>query len=59
MRRELTSILACPICKSCLVLHVEIENQDDIIKGTLTCQKCLEEYPILDSIPNLLPPELR
>jgi uncharacterized protein YbaR (Trm112 family) len=30
-----------------------------VIDGSLACGTCKEVYPIKDSIPNLLPPELR
>ena len=59
MRRDLMDILACPMCKSPLELRVEEEEGPDIIKGILYCQQDQEEYPIVDSIPNLLPPSLR
>ena len=59
MKRELMEILACPVCKSELELRVEEEEGDDVIKGGLVCHKCHETYPIDDSIPNLLPPEMR
>ena len=59
MKRDLMDILACPVCKSPLELRVEKEDQDEVITGSLYCQKCPETYPIIDSIPNLLPPQLR
>lgn len=59
MRRDLIDILACPVCKGPLELRVEEEQEPEIIKGTLYCRRCPEEYPIEDSIPNLLPPSLR
>ncbi len=59
MRRDLMDILACPVCKGSLELKVEQEEGEEIVKGTLICSKCPEEYPIEDSIPNLLPPSLR
>lgn len=52
-------ILACPICKGDLELRVETEEDDEINTGSLHCAKCDETYPIEDSIPNLLPPQLR
>ena len=52
------NILACPICKGDLELTVT-EEDDEIIAGTLYCQKCDEYYPIEDGIPNMLPPDLR
>ena len=59
MRRDLMEILACPVCKGPLELRVDSEEGPEIITGSLYCQQCQEEYPIEDSIPNLLPPSLR
>ncbi|HXG35615.1 MAG TPA: methytransferase partner Trm112 [Dehalococcoidia bacterium] len=59
MRKELLDILVCPMCKQPLTLAVESEDQDEVVSGTLTCSGCGETYPIVDRIPNLLPPELR
>ena len=59
MKKELMEILACPVCKGELELKVETEEGDEIIVGSLHCAKCNETYPITDSIPNLLPPQLR
>ena len=59
MRHELMDILACPICKGQLELTIEQKQEAEIINGTLRCEACKEEYPIKDSIPNLLPPNLR
>ncbi len=59
MRKDLMEILACPMCKGELQLTVDEEKNDEIITGSLFCEKCNERYPIEDSIPNLLPPELR
>ncbi len=61
MKHELLDILACPVCKSPLTLAVDQEDPatKEIVTGSLTCTKCSERYPIEDSIPNLLPPDLR
>ena len=59
MKKDLLDILACPVCKSPLTLTVEEENDVEIVRGTLRCESCQEDYPIEDSIPNLLPPNLR
>jgi uncharacterized protein YbaR (Trm112 family) len=59
MRKDLVDILACPVDKSPLTLHVEQEAGDEVVQGALTCTSCGETYPIEDRIPNLLPPELR
>lgn len=52
-------ILACPLCKGPLELTVEEEDEREVIRGQLYCPKCSETYPIVDAIPNLLPPDLR
>ena len=59
MKRELMGILACPVCKGDLSLEVTREDVDEIMEGSLACASCNEVYPIEDSIPNLLPPDLR
>ena len=59
MKKDLMEILACPVCKGELELKVEEEESEEVISGTLYCAACDESYPIEDTIPNLLPPELR
>lgn len=52
-------ILACPVCKGELELSVEEEKEQEIITGSLYCPRCDVRYPIVDTIPNLLPPDQR
>ena len=52
-------ILACPVCKGELELNVEEENEKEVVTGFLYCRKCNECYPIVDTIPDLLPPDQR
>lgn len=59
MRRDLMDILACPVCRGALQLIEEHADDGDVITGTLRCAACPEDYPITDSIPNLLPPDMR
>ena len=59
MRKDLMEILACPTCKGKLELHVAVEDGEEIVNGKLSCHQCQEDYPIEDSIPNLLPSSLR
>ncbi|MBM4462593.1 MAG: Trm112 family protein [Chloroflexi bacterium] len=59
MKKELMDILVCPVCRGDLELAVEKENGKEVITGSLHCVKCNLRYPIVDAIPNLLPPELR
>jgi uncharacterized protein YbaR (Trm112 family) len=55
MRRDLTDILCCPVCKKDLELKVSEENEKEIITGALICHACNVTYPIEEGIPNLLP----
>jgi uncharacterized protein YbaR (Trm112 family) len=57
MKKELMDILACPLCKGKLELNVEEENETEIVTGSLYCSQCDVHYPIVDTIPNLLPPK--
>ena len=59
MKKDLMEILACPVCKGELELRSESEEGDDVVTGSLFCAACNETYPIEESIPNLLPPDLR
>jgi uncharacterized protein YbaR (Trm112 family) len=51
-------ILACPVCKSELTLSIEEEDKQEVVTGSLHCAKCSEDYPIKETIPNLLPPDI-
>ena len=57
MKKELADILACPVCKG--KLELSIENEQEVVAGSLYCPKCDIKYPIVDAIPNLLPPDGR
>ncbi|MBX8637384.1 MAG: methytransferase partner Trm112 [Thermoplasmata archaeon] len=60
MKTKLMEILACPVCRHHpLELEVDKKEAEEIITGTIKCAKCGNAYPIQDSIPNMLPPELR
>ena len=59
MDRSLVDILVCPVCKSELILTVTEEVKNDVVDGNLSCGSCKEDYPISNSIPNLLPRSLR
>ncbi len=55
MKKGLVEILACPTCKSPLTLSIKEEKAGEVHTGSLHCPKCKVDYPIVDSIPNLLP----
>jgi uncharacterized protein YbaR (Trm112 family) len=59
MKRTWIDILACPVCKTALNVTVDEEEDTEIIAGSLACSDCGDVYPIVDSIPNLLPKSLR
>ena len=59
LKRDIMDILACPGCRGGLVLTVEVEEDDEVIQGSLECSTCDETYPIIEAIPNLLPPSMR
>jgi len=60
MKKDLVDILACPVCKGELELNVEEEKKEqEIVTGSLYCLRCDVRYPIVDTIPNLLPPDQR
>jgi uncharacterized protein len=56
MKRSLMDILCCPVCKGDLTLHVDKEDEKEILEGKLRCDACRMDYPIHEGIPNLLPP---
>ena len=59
MKKILMEILACPLCKGELELGIEEEDEREVVTGSLYCPRCKQRYPITDTIPNLLPPELQ
>lgn len=59
MKREFSQLLVCSLCKGTLDLRVDMENAQEIDSGLFTCQKCRTTYPIEDTIPNMLPPDMR
>lgn len=59
MKQNLMEILVCPICKGELQLAVDEQDGDEIVRGSLFCARDNERYPIEDTIPNLLPPDMR
>ena len=54
MRRRLLAILCCPDCKGDLELRVSEETPEEILEGTLCCNRCRIDYPIHEGIPDLL-----
>ncbi|MFH0926701.1 MAG: methyltransferase domain-containing protein [bacterium] len=60
MRKELLGILACPNCKgNSLNLQAYKGQGDEILDGEINCEDCQDNFPIIDSIPIMLPRVLR
>jgi uncharacterized protein YbaR (Trm112 family) len=59
LKQSILEILVCPVCKGPLTLDIKQEKGGEIISGSLYCSKCKHNYPIIDSIPNLLPPDYK
>ena len=55
MRRDHVVYLCCPACAGKLSLTAEESARDRIVTGELVCMKCSTSYPIVRSIPRLLP----
>ncbi len=49
-------ILVCPACKGQLTLTIENEINNEVETGAMNCTRCKVDYPISDSIPNLISP---
>uniref|UniRef100_A0A7J3V0V5 Trm112 family protein n=1 Tax=Candidatus Methanosuratincola petrocarbonis (ex Vanwonterghem et al. 2016) TaxID=1867261 RepID=A0A7J3V0V5_9CREN len=60
MKRRLLDILACPMCRHHpLDLRVLKEEGEEIEEGALICGSCKRWYPIIETIPHMLPDEMR
>jgi uncharacterized protein YbaR (Trm112 family) len=59
MKRRLLEILACPICKHHPLELKVFEEKEEIEEGILLCAECGRWYPIIESIPHMLPDDLR
>ena len=59
MRLDLMEILVCAVCRGDLDLEISVQEENEIVEGTLTCKECGEVFPIENTIPNMLPPALR
>ena len=58
MKRDLLDILVCPVCKSSHLELLVFKESDEIEVGMMTCE-CGRWYPIIDTIPHMLPDDLR
>lgn len=59
MKNRLLQYLACPECVSAPpVLEAYSCEGDEVIDGVLSCEACRRTYPIIGSVPRLLPDSL-
>ena len=58
MKRDLLDILVCPVCKSSNLELLVFKESEEIEEGMMTCE-CDRWYPIIDTIPHMLPDDLR
>jgi uncharacterized protein len=59
MKESIMEIIVCPVCKGALELTVTEKKDGDIVTGSLLCKRCNHTYLISESIPNLLPPDMK
>jgi len=60
MKQWLLDILQCPICRNDKLSLKTIEvNGDEIVWGVILCDACKRWFPIINSIPHMLPDEFR
>ena len=55
MKRELLSIICCPLCKGHLELRNVFEQDGEVESGLLHCIPCAESYPVVRFIPRFVP----
>ena len=58
MKREFVDDLCCPRCHSDFSLQIDEQRNEEIIRGHLVCEACHAKYPIINSIPRIVPNQL-
>ena len=59
MKRRLLDFLVCPCCQVSFRCQATREEGPDVVEGQLTCEACSRTFPIVRSIPRILPSTLR
>jgi len=54
MKRDLLNLLACPACREGLTLAVDVQHDEEIESGRLSCARCRRDYPIDGAIPRFV-----
>jgi len=58
MKKEIVEILCCISCYSSLNLQIDEQSNEEIIRGHLICETCHVKYPIINSIPRIVPAKM-
>src|ERR1044072_1231859 len=60
MKKSLLQLVVCPLCGGSLHCHSFEERDGDVVEsGWIVCDACGQSFPLIGSIPRLLPPELQ
>jgi SAM-dependent methyltransferase len=54
MHRDLMNLLVCPACLGSLTLQVQQEAAGEVESGTLRCEPCAIDYPIVRFVPRFV-----
>lgn len=54
MKKRLLDIICCPECHESFSLLNAIEKDSEVTSGSLFCQKCNSQYPILEGLPVII-----
>lgn len=58
MKKGLLSLIKCIKCKGRFAANAFRNVEGEIFEGKLKCKKCSSEYPIIRSVPRILPDEM-
>ena len=59
MKLQFLEKLACPFDKHDLAIKIFKQDENEIMDGILTCDRCQRYYPIIQGIPIMSPDEYR
>ena len=55
MNENIIKYLSCPSCKNNIeIKKIECKEDEEVINGTLICNGCECEFPIINGLPNLI-----
>jgi uncharacterized protein YbaR (Trm112 family) len=58
LKRKFVDDLCCPRCHSDFSLQIDEQRNEEIIRGHLICETCHVKFPIINSIPRIVPTQL-